>query len=403
MKIEHGHTRSGTLEHLSTIMLMTFLLSDGTFATSLPAEASTDVNRVAVPYLMQKGDWAAAEKIVNALLASNPEDLEALGWQNDLLEIDSWPAVYVRGKVGYKGTFWLRLRWVGFDPDEGPGDATFQLPVGGLKTTFRERVNWVDTSYGKVTHGVVIKSGTETYRILTAISRFETETMQHRIRNMQVKSLKPFVPAPSVMKSIQGKQAVEVKAALQGAIQSGRWNDADAVFQYLAKLFPKDPDLGQYRAELQVIRKWPVRSTSSYAGTLYLRKNWITFVGEDYGSDANKPQRNDSFHYPITALKEAIIIGQDEYGAQSAPGGYTSITAPGPRTINESQKPQILVRREGSAYARNVATGKDWGFELAFEGRAKSYSFYIRGKETASESSVGADVQQLLSLARAKP
>jgi hypothetical protein len=373
----HEQNRSGPFGIVGQLILTIVFGACGALASQQPAGMTPGVDRAAVPELMHKGDWAGAQKLVDVLLASNPEDLEALSWQNDMKKIDSWPAVHVRNRVGYPGNIWLRLRWVGFDPDNAQREGAFQLPMGSLEVKFKEKTNWVQPGYGVVSHGVDIKSGTESFRVLTKVSFFETLTMESRIESMQIKSRQPFVPAPGLLASIRDKDATGVKEMLQDAVNKGRWDDADSAFQHLAGLFPQDPDLGKYREELEVIRKWPVRSWSSYAGTLYLRQNWITFAGEDYGSDPGKPLRNDSFHFPISALKDISAINQNDYGAKSGTGGLLDLV-PG--------------------WASDVVTGKDWGFKLAFKGGEKKYSFYIRGAGATKESAK-ADIRQIESVA----
>ena len=52
------------------------------------------VDRDAVPALMKKGNWTDAQKIVEALLSANPDDVEARRWQSDISPIDTWQVVH---------------------------------------------------------------------------------------------------------------------------------------------------------------------------------------------------------------------------------------------------------------------------------------------------------------------
>lgn len=297
----------------------------------------------ALPELARTGRWADAQAVVDSVLTAEPRHAEGLRWQHDIPLIDSWPAVHVRGNGVYAGEFWLRARWVGFTP-ASPAEAAgaFVLPLGALELKSKEHTDWDRPGFGTVTYGIDIGSGRERYRIVTRDSFFEALSMHHRVRSAQVKSLQPFQPPADVRAEIEGRDAAQVKQTLEGMIRDGRWTEAEVALKTLAEKAPDDPDLIRLRAETIVLHTWDVRTWSpsdGWAGKLYLRRSWITLVGEDFGSDPKKPLRNESFHFPLTACRKVDVCSERDYGAKSG--------AP--------------------LLATDVVTGKLWGFELQFD------------------------------------
>lgn len=351
---------------------------------SVPRHAASQaaVDREAVDGLIRKGAWSDAQKIVEALLAENPDDAEARRWQGEISPIDTWQVVLVRGKKGVVGQLSLRKRWLTFTPDPGTGqkEDVVRIPIDVLEAKYKEHTSWVQPGYGTVSHGIDIKVGNLSYRILTRFPFFEVISMQRRIRSTQVGSLRPEPPPPPSAESIlRGKDAQQVKGVVQESIAAGRWKLAEAALRELTRISPDDPDAKRLLDETAVIRKWQVRTWSpsdGYAGTLYVRKHWVTFEGEDYGGNSDKPQKNDSFHYPLTALKEISTCSEKEYGAKAGTGGLLDLV-PG--------------------MASTVATGKNWGFELSFAGGAKNYKLIVRGDGIDKESAK-AEIQFIKSL-----
>ena len=341
--------------------------------------AATDADRTAVPGLMQKGDWEGARKIVESLLGANPEDAQARRWQIDITPVDTWPAVWLRGKEGLTGSFWLRRKWVGFsvDPAKGRPDPGFQIPIQSLVEVWPKSItDWVAPGYGQVTHGFEIKTGNAKYRIVTAFPTYEVNSMYHRIVSMQIKSLQPEAPLPPLIEvTLRGRDAAQVKSVLQESIQSGRWRDADAALRQLSKLRPDDPEIKQFEDEIKIVNQWSVRflwyTADGAAGTLYLRKHWLTLESEDHSWKRNKPLKNDSFHLPLSALRAVSTCKEDDYGAKSGTGGLLDLVM-----------------------ASDVATGKNWGFSLEFA-TGKKYKLIVRGKEGDSKDAVKEDVQRI--------
>jgi hypothetical protein len=348
-------------------------------------QSSLSAHGARLPELVRSGQWDEAQKTVDALLAADPGNLDAMRWQSDIQLVDSRPALYVANNAIINGTFWLRSKWVGFTAE--PVSNSFCLPLGNLELKFKEHTSWNQPGFGTVTYGIDIESGKEKHRIVTRDSFYETLSLHHRIRSMQVKSFQPFKPPADIRREIKNKEATQLKGLLEELIRSGRWNDAQIALQHLADLQPDDPDLPRFKDEMLIVKSWNVRTWSpsdGYAGKLVLRKNWITFEGEDFGSDRNKPLRNESFHFPLTALRKIDTCSEKNYGAKLGSGGLLD-AVPG--------------------WATDVTTGKNFGFEFQFDagGGKNVKSELILRPEEPSKDAVKNQIEEIRAIVDALP
>ncbi|MBP7866800.1 MAG: hypothetical protein KA419_12715 [Acidobacteria bacterium] len=351
------------------------LLSAGRGLPPETAVAGAPADRADVPELIKQGRWDEAETQARALLAADPGDGDATRWLREIALVDRWEVLAPRGKAVVPAQLWLRRHWIGLDftPPEGPREEGFRWPLPGVEVKYKEDTAWHQPGYGVVCHGLEMKSGKEKWRVYTRFPFFEVISMQRRIRSWQVKAQRPDVPPPPFPAAVvKGKDTAGLKTTVRESIASGRWDVAEAGVQALETLSPHDPEVGALKAETAVVGQWAVRTWSpsdGYAGTLTLRKNWITFEGEDYGGSPDKPQRNDSFHFPRTALREASVCSERDYGAKAGSGGALDLV-PG--------------------WASTVATGKNYGVELRFRSGEKSWKLILRGERNQKGDALGA-------------
>ncbi len=327
--------------------------------------AAAGVDRAAVPELMRQGKWEEAGRAVAALLAADPADAEAYGWRRQIEPVDRWPVVVKCGNEMVTAELWLRRQWLGLDLPQPDGSLRrlFQWPLAAVDANYAESTAWVQPGYGVVGHGLKIKVGSEKHQVFTRFPFFEAISMERRIRSWQVRAGRPEAAPPvNPAAVVRGKDAAGLKETFLSSARDGRWEAAAACLQALVALAPDDPDLPRLRAEAEVVRQWRVRTWSpsdGYAGTLTLRRGWLTLEAEDYGGNPKKPQKNESFHFPLSALREASVCSERDYGAKVGSGGALDMV-PG--------------------WASTVATGKVFGVELSFAGAGARWKLILRGE-----------------------
>ena len=337
--------------------------------------------------LIRQGEWERAGKIVAEALRKHSDNPEAWRWRDEMRIVVKGPAVCVHASGGCRGEYQLRKSWLSFRPEteSEKGGIRLDLPLEKIRAEIKKDTEWSLNqfgSYGKVQTSLSVQVQPDRHYRLIATVPDDMYFLRSRIILLQYKQSHLANATPKdCPPAAAPTDPAAAKASLPVLVQTGRWAEVDEALACLRTAAPNDPELQRWEAESQVLEHWRLMAYYTW-GDFYIRKNWVTFVADEYVDEKHKKIMDRSFHVPITALKKARLTYFIVYGAKSGTGGLLDLV-PG--------------------WANEIATEKWWGFELDFQppsgGPSIKLQAHIEEASPRTKQQAEADLKRIKDLA----